>query len=141
MSNWIQNEYRDATPERKKSLNEATKRWRSKNPEKIKEIRQRTDAKRKEKKRHNNLMKNYGISLDDYLELLKTQNGVCAICKQPETKINRHGTLQPLCVDHCHINGHVRGLLCSSCNLGIGNLKDNIEYLLNAVEYLRRDNA
>ncbi len=42
----------------------------------------------------------------------------------------------PLAVDHCHKQGHVRGLLCSNCNNGLGRFKDNIDYLKNAIKYL-----
>ena len=136
-SEYDKNRYAKATPEQKKKLNESTKTWRKNNPEKIREIRKRTDAKRKERKRHTNLMREYGISLEQYNEFLKFQNGVCAICKQPETQVSRHGTPLPLCVDHCHTSGKVRGLLCRSCNLGIGNLKDSIDNLLNAILYLK----
>ena len=51
---------------------------------------------------------------------------ICAIC----------GITERLHIDHCHNSGDVRGLLCSNCNLGIGNLKDNIKILKNAILYL-----
>lgn len=72
----------------------------------------------------------YGISLEDYNVLLEIQNNTCAICNKPPTKHKR------LAVDHCHKEGHVRGLLCTSCNVGLGNFKDNTGLLLKAVEYL-----
>jgi hypothetical protein len=70
----------------------------------------------------------YGIDIDQYEVILKSQNGTCLICKTPSNK-----TLQ---VDHCHKTGKVRGLLCGDCNRGIGLLKDSVNYLNNAIDYL-----
>lgn len=77
----------------------------------------------------------YGITQDAYDNLLYKQNGVCAICGNPETVIIR-GTLCPLSVDHDHDTGAIRGLLCSTCNSALGLFKDNIENLSNAIDYL-----
>ena len=65
------------------------------------------------------------------------QEGVCAICLQPETTVIR-GKLRPLQIDTSHKTGAVRGLLCSSCNTGLGKFADSIGLLQNAAEYLRR---
>ena len=43
-----------------------------------------------------------------------------------------------LAIDHCHESGIVRGLLCMPCNTGLGNFKDNVQTLLNAIKYLER---
>lgn len=73
----------------------------------------------------------YGITLDDYNKMLENQGGRCAIC----------GSISgALFVDHCHKTGRVRGLLCCSCNTGIGLLKDNIDVLTNAIKYLSNGN-
>jgi hypothetical protein len=80
-----------------------------------------------------------GITLDDYNALLASQGGVCAICGKPETTM-RLGTLRELAVDHCHVTGKVRGLLCSQCNHGLGNYRDNPELLRKAAEYLECHN-
>lgn len=77
----------------------------------------------------------YGITQEAYDALLAQQNGVCAICGNPETVIIR-GTLCPLSVDHDHDTGKIRGLLCSTCNAALGLFKDNIENLSNAIDYL-----
>jgi hypothetical protein len=61
-------------------------------------------------------VQSYGLSLQDYRAMLERQGKVCGICKTPG---------KPLCVDHCHATGKVRGLLCRDCNLGLGNYKDN----------------
>lgn len=68
------------------------------------------------------LKKLYGISLKDYEEMYKKQDGSCLICT------DEHDTLV---VDHCHDTGEVRGLLCHNCNVGIGMFKHN-DLLLKA---------
>ena len=136
MADSDKNRYAKSTPEQKSKLNESTKNWRKNNPEKIREIRKRTDAKRKDQRRDRELKKKYGISFDTYISMLTAQNGVCAICKRPETQLDKGGNIRPLCVDHCHTTGKVRGLLCASCNLALGNLEDNVQYFLNAISYL-----
>ena len=77
----------------------------------------------------------YGLSLQEYEELLVAQDGDCAICGQPETTRLR-GRLNLLGVDHDHRTGRVRGLLCRKCNTAIGLLADNPELLSRAVRYL-----
>jgi hypothetical protein len=80
-----------------------------------------------------NLLKRYGISVSDYDEMLLAQDGVCAICRKAEMT-NRVGT--PLFVDHDHVTGEVRGLLCHYCNMMLGNAKDNPDLLYAAITYL-----
>lgn len=81
-------------------------------------------------------LKKYGINYKEYLQLLEKQNGVCAICFNPETSSNNKVNISSLAVDHCHITGKVRGLLCQKCNQAIGLLKDNKVLLQNAINYL-----
>ena len=78
--------------------------------------------------RNNRLAALYGMTLADYERMLKRQGSVCAICK-------RAGV--PLCVDHCHTTGEIRGLLCHRCNLALGCSCDDPEILLAAAAYLR----
>ena len=80
--------------------------------------------------------KNYGISAENYRILHDAQNGLCAICHKPETK-TRNGVKFDLCVDHDHVTGQIRGLLCSTCNIGLGHFKDNLELLSRAINYLQ----
>lgn len=83
------------------------------------------------------LQKVYGISEEDYKYLFKKQNGVCAICKEPETHVHKKTNLVcNLSVDHDHNTDKVRGLLCTKCNKALGLLKDNIDYLNSAIKYL-----
>lgn len=73
----------------------------------------------------------YGISVAEYDAMLDSQNGVCAICEQPEPVPGRR-----LAVDHCHTTDIVRGLLCSTCNWLIGSAKDRPQTLRAAADYL-----
>jgi len=68
-------------------------------------------------------------ALERYETLKKAQKGLCAICKQTPKTV--------LAVDHCHLTGKVRGLLCHQCNLGLGNFKDDEVKLQNAINYLK----
>ena len=87
-------------------------------------------SKTKRSNRNRELKRKYGLSIEEYEVKLKEQDCVCAICKQPSSD------LKSLAVDHDHTNGKIRGLLCSKCNLGIGNLEDNPEHLINAKRYI-----
>ena len=85
-----------------------------------------------------NLLKSFGITTEKYLEILISQKGVCAICKKGEvSKIA--GLVKRLCLDHSHATGKVRGLLCQSCNVGLGLFKDSPENLRAAIKYLEYD--
>jgi hypothetical protein len=68
-----------------------------------------------EQRRAHALMSRFGITLDDYDAMLVKQDGKCAICDVPQGELKR-----PLYVDHCHLTGIIRGLLCRVCNLGVG---------------------
>jgi hypothetical protein len=83
------------------------------------------------------LKKNYGLTLDKYNAILASQNGVCAICSQPE-KVKIKGQLIRLAVDHWHDTGRVRGLLCAACNRAIGGLQHDQTLLRAAIEYLQK---
>lgn len=95
--------------------------WRKTNPEKTKS---------------HSLRKHYGIGLDEYDKIYEAQLGVCAICKQPESAKDKDGGPRMMAVDHCHETGKVRGLLCTGCNTALGGLKDSIDLLDAAKNYL-----
>ena len=83
------------------------------------------------------LKKNYGLNLKEYNEILKNQNGVCLICGNKEITKGRHtDKIISLSVDHDHKTGQVRGLLCYSCNVGLGAFKDDVQLLRNAIAYI-----
>lgn len=80
------------------------------------------------------LVTRYGITSEDYLKLLESQNFSCAICGNTPEEGREAST--KLSVDHCHESGKVRGLLCQKCNTGIGLLGDTKEGLQKALNYL-----
>jgi hypothetical protein len=77
--------------------------------------------------RNYHLKHRYGITVEDYERMLAEQGGLCALCQERNAE---H-------VDHDHLTGRVRGLLCFCCNQGLGNFRDRADVLLLAVEYLR----
>jgi len=77
----------------------------------------------------------YGLTKEEVIGMMEERNGKCDICGK---KSNHSSGL--LCVDHDHKTGKVRGLLCYDCNTFLGNAKDNINNLKNAINYLRRAN-
>ena len=83
------------------------------------------------------LKNKYGMCFNEYTKILEGQKGKCAICKKNETHIN-HVTKEilNLTVDHCHLTGVIRGLLCRNCNLMLGNSKDSSKTLRSAIKYL-----
>ncbi|MDA7514193.1 endonuclease VII domain-containing protein [bacterium] len=88
--------------------------------------------------RKQRLRRRYGMTEKDYQLMLKNQNGTCAICNEKEKAIDKQtGKIKALSVDHSHVTGAIRGLLCQSCNVGIGQLDDNIERMNQAIKYLK----
>ena len=82
----------------------------------------------------------YGITLDEYKIIWDQQKGVCAICKNPETRKSRYGGICLLHIDHNHTTNKVRGLLCNLCNQALGRFRDNQNILKSAIEYLNKFN-
>lgn len=74
----------------------------------------------------------FGITRADFNAILADQGGVCAICRGAT---NGHGKFH---VDHDHKTGRLRGLLCATCNMGLGRFGDDASRLLAAAEYLTR---
>lgn len=104
--------------------NVRTKQWKSANSESAKMTSKRYYLKTK-----------YGITIDQYNELLMKQGGCCACCGGDSPR--GRGIYFP--VDHCHETGKVRGLLCNPCNVGIGALGDSVEGVRKALAYLTRE--
>lgn len=95
-------------------------------------------AKRRNHDRH--LRRLYGVTLEQYENTLAAQNGGCAICGNPEEAISGiNGDQSPrrLSVDHNHVSGRTRGLLCRACNQGLDVFKHNLALLEQAVVYLK----
>jgi hypothetical protein len=73
------------------------------------------------------LRRNYGLTIEQVEDMKSKQKGLCAICHT----IPKHWH-----VDHCHNTGKVRGMLCGSCNMGLGLFHDDTQRLKDAAEYL-----
>lgn len=87
------------------------------------------------------LIRTFGITTEQYNDLLKKQNGLCALCKKPETAVNnKRNEIKKLAIDHDHITGKNRGLLCSRCNTALGSFKESIEFLQAAINYINQWN-
>ncbi len=85
-----------------------------------------------EKERDRHLRRTFGISSEQYDQMLEDQGGRCAICLTDECKSG-----YAFAVDHCHTTGAIRGLLCRDCNTSLGKFNDDIETLQRAIDYLR----
>ena len=91
-----------------------------------------------ERDKHHNLKKMYGISLAKYKAMAVEQQGLCAICKKPEMSKGSDGAPRQMPVDHSHVTGKVRALLCSKCNRGLGMFTDSAVLLREAAAYLEK---
>lgn len=80
-------------------------------------------------------LRRYGLSVEQFNNLLEQQGYRCAICKQPNGKGTNKS--RQLAVDHNHVTGKNRGLLCTNCNTSLGGFKDDILYLEAAIRYLQ----
>lgn len=118
----------------KKCFNKKREEQRKRNPS---TLRKQSSLNRSKKyvTTHKELLKNkrlkstYNVDLQWFYETLIQQDFKCKICS---TEISENSAR----VDHCHARGHIRGLLCNLCNVGLGAFKDNIESLKNAIKYL-----
>jgi hypothetical protein len=77
-------------------------------------------------------LQRYGLTPDDYARMLQQQGDVCAICKKVPAKGRR------LNVDHDHVTGQVRGLLCFRCNVGLSWFNETLDTMRDAYMYLQR---
>ena len=89
-----------------------------------------------EKKKDYNLRRDFGIGLDEFKKMLADQNYKCKICGKELKIIDGEKNKDIAVVDHDHVTGKIRGILCHGCNLVLGNAGDNPQLLLNAAEYL-----
>src|SRR3954466_4285698 len=78
-----------------------------------------------------NLKRYYKISLDDYERMFASQDGFCKICGIHQNEMPRRFD-----VDHCHVTGKIRGLLCIKCNRGLGLFQDSVKNLESAIRHL-----
>jgi hypothetical protein len=101
--------------------------WRQRNPEKYDALKKKENAAL--------AYRRYGLSKDEYDSKLAAQKNLCAVCGKAQE--NNRGK-DSLCVDHDHVTGKVRDLLCVKCNSGIGMFDDSVELLTAALAYLVR---
>jgi Recombination endonuclease VII len=69
------------------------------------------------------LRSSYGLTVEQYQEMVRQQNGVCAICGRPPKGGKK---TKRLSVDHCHKTGRIRGLLCTRCNIALGHVESSL---------------
>ena len=81
-------------------------------------------------RQHWYMQKMYGLSARAYMDLIEAQEGRCAICK---CELNFDGRTH---IDHDHTTGKIRGILCGTCNQGLGCFRDNVELIQTAISYL-----
>jgi len=105
------------------------KSYQKQNKERVKKVRKLYCLKNPDKVKNSILKTVYGITLKQYNILKSKQNNKCAICDE----------VKKLHIDHDHLTGKIRGLLCGRCNRGIGHFKDNIIVLVNAIRYLKEN--
>jgi hypothetical protein len=117
-----------------KKISEKTIKWQKENPE-LYASKQREWRRKNKERRLNHMIKSfYGITVEDYKNMLIEQEYKCKICGTHQDDLKKQ-----LHIDHCHTNKNVRGLLCQSCNSGLGFFKDNIDFMNKAIKYLNND--
>lgn len=92
-------------------------------------------------RREQQLQRKYGLTLNDYTAMEDAQNKRCAICGITVEELIVLRNVQYFDVDHCHITGAIRGLLCNHCNVGLGRFNDDPKTLTKAIEYLQNFNT
>lgn len=114
--------------------------WQKENKEKVNEKNRKWVKNNYEKKYSNSknskLLKEYGITLEEYNKMSEAQNHRCKICNKEETK-KMSDTKWKLSVDHCHKTGKIRGLLCAKCNVGLAKFEEDEQQFINAIKYLK----
>lgn len=89
------------------------------------------------KHKNNWLRRRYGMTIEEYDALVVAQSNCCAICKQPEKAIHwASGKIKPLSVDHNHVTGKPRALLCFKCNYTVGIIEASTDRLKAFQQYL-----
>lgn len=128
------------TQEQKNKRNERQRLWRIENPEKVRSYRNKWHENNPEANKNQGWRRRleivYKINPTIYEALLIKQDNKCAICRLPEKRKSRYGKIMRLAVDHDHDTGKIRGLLCASCNVIIGQIRSE-DSLSRAILYLR----
>lgn len=87
-------------------------------------------------RKNGHLKRTFGITLEEYEDMLEKQDRKCAICESTSGGNSQYGE-KKLAVDHDHDTGKVRGLLCENCNRSLGMMRDSVELLGKAIVYLK----
>jgi Recombination endonuclease VII. len=128
------------TPEKRAEINRLRRERYANDAEYREQIRLKSrsfNAKNPHIKKNGRLKAEFGITLEQYNQILEKQSGRCAICETKVTGVKERGKREhSLYVDHDHKTGKVRGILCNRCNFGIGQFKDDPQLLQKAAEYL-----
>jgi hypothetical protein len=103
--------------------NAAARQWRKDNPENVARHLVRMRERTKERR--------YGITQEQFNQMLLDQNSKCKICS------NEFKSSKDTHIDHCHNTNKVRGLLCNNCNMALGQFNDNTDNMDNAIIYLQ----
>jgi len=119
----------------KKCKSKEAHNWIKNNREQFNKRCRESGQHKKQSKKDQRLIYKYGITAQDYEDMLKNQGGVCAICQE----FKLYGKQQRMHVDHCHETNKVRGILCQGCNLAIGKFKDNVERMERAINYIKNE--
>jgi hypothetical protein len=90
----------------------------------------------RERQRDNHLKRLYGISEEEYDQMLISQDFRCAICREESQATGKNARLH---VDHDHVTGKVRGLLCYACNIAIGFLEEDPDRVQKIMNYLEKE--
>lgn len=106
-------------PENAEKNRRRASQWKTANPERARLNKRRRD-----------LRARYGMTLESWQELFQQQGSQCAICRSPSPGKRTWHT------DHCHATGKVRGVLCQRCNTALGQVRDDVDILRRAADYL-----
>lgn len=111
------------------------KQYQEKNKERLKEKKKHYHSQTKEYRRWYTIKKRYGLTKEEYENMLLLQNNKCAICENTKSG---HRNTDEMVVDHCHKTNKVRGLLCNRCNTLLGLIEDNPTFMQNISKYLNK---
>jgi hypothetical protein len=109
--------------------------WREKNPQIYNALAVSWRQKNPDKQHANEIKRHYGLSIEDYNALLVKQEMKCAICNKQHDPSLKRGRLY---VDHDHVTGKVRALLCAAHNSMLGYAEDKVDILEKAIAYLKK---
>ena len=120
-------------------INEQKLLDKAKNPEKYKKWNKDYYERNADSLQARGVSRRRDIRLDDYYKMIDSQENKCAICNKEETRTH-NGKIVRLCMDHCHKTQKIRELLCHDCNTAIGKMKDDVNILQSAINYLNKHN-